>query len=69
MARYRIGEVAPTSGEAAGDGMMLTGTAVFGLFTGAGFFVTGLRVGVYWLIFWGAGLAIASLAYLIYRYV
>jgi len=68
MARYRIGET-PDLGNAvdANDSALIIGTAIFGLVTGIGFLLAGLRTRMLWLIFWGAGLAIASLLYLGYR--
>ena len=67
MARYRIGET-PETGVDANDSPLIIGTAVFGLFTGIGFFIAGLRARMLWLTLWGAGLTIASLAYLFYRF-
>lgn len=68
MARYRIGESIETGAHDANDSLLLTGTAIFGLLTGIGFVMAGVRAGIFWLIFWGAGLVISSLAYLIYPY-
>jgi hypothetical protein len=61
--RYRIGEKPGELGPPATDDMAI-GTAVFGLLTGIGFVVAGLRGRQSWLAVWGAGLAIASVAYL-----
>ena len=62
--RYREGEeILPSAG--VHDGM-LTVTVVVGLLIGVGFVIAGWRARQYWLAFWGSGLVIASVAYLIY---
>lgn len=64
MARYRIGDT-PTPGST--DPVtetMLVGAAIFGLLTGVGFVIAGLRARQYWLVFWGGGLVLSSIAYL-----
>ena len=69
MARYRIGENPDAvSTLDANDSPLIVGTAVFGLATGIGFVIAGLRARIYWLVFWGAGLVLASLAYLLHRF-
>lgn len=62
--RYRIG----TSPEEAGSPELLifAGAAAFGLVIGVGFVVFGWRGRQMWLTVWGAGLVLASLAYLGY---
>jgi len=67
MARYRIGET-PTPGVS--DPVtetMLAGAAIFGLVTGIGFVIAGVRARQYWLVFWGGGLTLSSIAYLLYK--
>ena len=62
--RYREGfenEIASKHGVYDG---MLSATAVFGLLIGVGFVIAGWRGRQYWLVIWGGGLALASLAYL-----
>lgn len=66
MARYRIGED-PATGSDVLSANLQTGAAVFGLLTGIGFVIAGWRGRQYWLVFWGGGLVLASIAYLIYR--
>jgi hypothetical protein len=66
MARYRIGETPETGGDHLTENLQ-TGAAVFGLAMGIGFVYAGLRGKQYWLAIWGAGLVMASLAYLGYR--
>lgn len=66
MARYRIGED-PVAGTDPVTAYMLLGAAVFGLLTGIGFVIAGLRGRQYWLAFWGGGLVLASIAYLVSR--
>ena len=68
MARYRIGEDPELMSTVdANDSGLIIGTAIFGLATGVGFVIAGLRARIYWLVVWGAGLVIASLAYLGHR--
>ncbi|MDZ7803993.1 hypothetical protein [Thiohalophilus sp.] len=62
--RYRIG-TDPEQARQEVDGMIV-GTAVFGLFTGVIFVLAGMRARQFWLAFWGAGLVLASSAYLLY---
>lgn len=62
--RYRIG-TDPQQAQEQVDGMIV-GSAVFGLFTGIGFVIAGVRARQFWLAFWGAGLVLASSAYLVY---
>mgnify|MGYP000201850419 CR=1 FL=1 len=62
--RYRIGSD-PQQAHEQVDGMIV-GSAVFGFFTGVVFVVAGIRARQYWLAFWGAGLVLASSAYLLY---
>lgn len=64
--RYRTGSD-PQQAQEQVDGMIV-GSAVFGLFTGVVFVVAGLRARQLWLAFWGAGLVLASGAYLIYTF-
>ncbi len=66
MARYRIGETPETGGDHLTENLQ-TGAVVFGLIAGIGFVVAGLRAKQYWLVVWGAGLALASVAYLVYQ--
>ena len=63
--RYRIGQdPANTPAQAvAVDGLTIF-TAVFGLLVGAGFVIAGIKARQRWLLFWGAGLVLASMAYL-----
>ena len=65
MARYRIGE----SGESAPDFLtqdVFVGAAIFGLLISIGFVIAGMRGKQYWIAFWGAGLTLSSIAYLLY---
>ena len=62
--RYRIGSD-PEQAAHEADGMIV-GSAIFGLFIGIIFVVAGLRARQIWLFVWGAGLILASSAYLIY---
>ncbi|MDY6980436.1 MAG: hypothetical protein SV201_11175 [Pseudomonadota bacterium] len=64
--RYRIG-TDPEQAQQEVDGMIV-GSAVFGLFTGILFVVAGVRARQFWLAFWGAGLVLASSAYLLYTF-
>lgn len=66
MARYRIGETPETGADKLSE-YLLTGAAVFGLMLGIGFVIAGLRGKQYWLVIWGAGLVLASIAYLTYN--
>ena len=59
--RYRIGS---EPGESISDDMLVV-TAVFGLVMGIGFVVTGLQARQNWLIFWGGGLVVASVVYIV----
>jgi len=64
--RYRIGEEIPdinNLGEPVGD-QLVTFSAVLGLIIGVGFVVAGKRGKQFWLLSWGVGLVIASIAYL-----
>ncbi len=65
--RYRIG-TDPEQARQEVDGMIV-GSAVFGLFTGVIFVVAGMRARQFWLAFWGAGLVLASSAYLLYTFI
>jgi hypothetical protein len=62
--RYRIGSD-PQEAQQQADGMIV-GSALFGLVTGVVFVVAGVRARQFWLAFWGAGLVVASAAYLLY---
>lgn len=62
--RYRIG-TDPEQARAQVDGMTV-GSAVLGLFIGIVFVLAGIRARQFWLLFWGAGLVLASCIYLIY---
>jgi len=61
--RYRIGEDIQNLGEPVGD-ELVSFSAILGLLMGVGFVVAGVRGKQVWLVFWGAGLVIASLVYL-----
>jgi hypothetical protein len=61
--RYRIGSTPDELGEPVGQGAIL-GAAVFSFILGIGFVIAGLRSRHYWLTLWGAGLSLASAAYL-----
>jgi hypothetical protein len=62
--RYRIGSD-PEQAAQEVDGMIV-GSAIFGFFIGIIFVIAGLRARQIWLSVWGAGLILASSAYLIY---
>jgi hypothetical protein len=61
--RYRIGSTPDALGEPIGQGPIIA-AAVFSLVLGIGFVIAGLRSRHYWLTLWGAGLSLASAAYL-----
>jgi hypothetical protein len=61
--RYRIGITPDELGEPIGQGAIIA-AAVLSLVLGVGFVITGLRSRHYWLSIWGAGLSLASAAYL-----
>lgn len=65
MARYRIGET-PETGADILTQEIFVGVAVFGLLISIGFIIAGLRGRQYWLVFWGGGLSVCSIAYLLY---
>ena len=68
MARYRIGDSPQTYTDPVTNHMFI-GIAVFGLVTGVGFVIAGLRGRQRWMVFWGGGLALSSVAYLLIRFV
>jgi hypothetical protein len=60
--RYRIGS---EPGEAASpEGIVFAGAAALGLAVGIGIAVLGWRGRQLWMMAWGTGLVVASLAYL-----
>lgn len=61
--RYEEGSTPYELGEPVGEGTLL-GTAVFGLIIGIGFVIAGRRGRQLWMTLWGAGLVVASIAYL-----
>lgn len=61
--RYREG-ISPDNVAALADRDIAVGTAVFGLVSGVGFVVAGIRGRQMWLASLGASLCIASLMYL-----
>lgn len=62
--RYRIG-TDPQQAQAQLDGMTF-GSAILGLLIGVVFVIVGVRARQFWIVFWGAGLILASSTYLIY---
>jgi len=63
--RYRIGEdPANLQGQPVGEDGLTIFTAVFGLVAGTGFVIAGIKGRQRWLLFWGAGLVVASVGYL-----
>lgn len=62
LTRYRIGEEAGTP--TVTDDMMLL-TALYGLAVGISLTFLAKRLGQRWMIFWGGGLAVLSLGYLL----
>ena len=66
MSRYRIGESAQTYTDPV-TAHMIAGIAVFGVIAGVGFVIAGLRGRQHWMVFWGGGLVLSSLAYLAFR--
>jgi hypothetical protein len=46
---------------------MFLGIAIYGMFAGAGFVMMGLRGRQRWMVFWGGGLVLSSIAYLVSR--
>lgn len=65
MARYREGETALTGADTLTN-TLFAGAAMFGLVLGIGFAIAGWRGRQYWLMIWGAGLALCSIGYLGY---
>lgn len=65
MPRYRIDESGQTSPDLLTQDVFI-GAAVFGLLISIGFVYAGLRGKQYWLVFWGGGLTLSSIAYLFY---
>ena len=63
--RYRIGE-SPGTAAASLDQGVFTSMTVLSLAMGIGFIFAGLRSGHHWMTFWGSGLVITSVAYLLY---
>jgi hypothetical protein len=47
---------------------MFLGIAVYGVFVGIGFVFIGLRGRQRWMVFWGGGLVLSSITYLISRF-
>lgn len=63
--RYRIGQdPTNTATQAVGEDGLTIFTALFGLLAGIGFVYAAVKGRQWWLLFWGAGLVLASLAYL-----
>jgi hypothetical protein len=63
--RYRIGqEPSHSMGQPVGEDGLTIFTAVFSLLTGLIFIIAGIKGRQRWLMFWGGGLVLASLAYL-----
>lgn len=63
--RYRIGEdPANGLGQAVTEDGLTIFTAILSVLIGVGFVVAGIKARQYWLLFWGAGLVLASLGYL-----
>lgn len=65
MARYRIGETPETGADVLTQDIFI-GAAIFGLLISIGFVIAGMRGKQYWLVAWGAGLTLSSIAYLLY---
>ena len=65
MARYREGMTPETGGDVLTQDIFI-GAAIFGLLISIGFVYAGLRGKQYWLVFWGGGLTISSIVYLLY---
>ena len=61
--RYRIGNTPEELGDPVGQGATVA-AAAFSFLLGIGFVIAGLRSRHYWLTLWGAGLSLASAAYL-----
>jgi len=61
--RYRIGETPLDTSQPVHDGLT-TFTAVFGLFAGIALVILAIKGRQRWLLFWGSGLVISSVAYL-----
>lgn len=64
--RYRIGESPEQVAATSFDQGVFTSMTVLSLVMGIGFVITGLRSGHHWMTFWGGGLSITSVAYLLY---
>lgn len=64
--RYRIGESPEQAAATSFDQGIFTSITVLSLVMGIGFIFAGLRSGHYWMTFWGSGLSISSVGYLIY---
>jgi len=59
--RYREGEPVERLANHSSDGMFF-GSTIYGFILGLGFVFVGLKVKQKWLMFWGAGLSLASVA-------
>lgn len=66
MAGYPIDELPRTAADPITAHMFL-GIAIYGLFVGIGFVLMGLRGRQRWMIFWGGGLVLSSIIYLVSR--
>lgn len=67
MSRYRIGETPSTYSDPVTTHMFF-GVAIFGVFAGIGFVIAGLRGRQRWMVFWGGGLTVSSIVYLLSRF-
>ena len=65
--RYRIGEDSLQIAQPVSNGLV-TFSALLGLLMGLGFVVAGLRAKQIWLAGWGAGLVLASVLYLVAKF-
>lgn len=63
--RYRIGE-SPGQAATSFDQGVFTSMTVLSLAIGIGFIFAGLRSGHHWMTFWGSGLTLSSIGYLVY---
>lgn len=66
MPQYRIGENPLTSADPI-TAHMFMGIALYAVVVGVGFVIAGRHGRQRWMVFWGAGLSLTSVAYLMSR--
>lgn len=68
MAGYPIEELPRTATDPI-TAHMFVGIAIYGVLAGIGFVMMGLRGRQHWMVFWGGGLVLSSITYLVSRIV